>query len=115
MAVAFLAACVDVKPTREDYAGHLKHLLRDSLGGASLPDVSFIGDSTHLLVRLSGVEFRRMDDTTFARKAAEIARLAVRRYEQGTMVESVTVSVTDRVVNGNTPRSRERTFPTKAR
>ena len=71
-------------------------MLRDSLGRSSDASVAFIesGDrrDSHLYVMLDTAAVPNLSDSAFAIRARELARFAVRHYDNASTLDSVTVS-----------------------
>ena len=85
--LAFFGACGEPTTSRE----RLASVLRDSLGEAADPHVAYQRDSTHLLVELATAAFPTVSDSILTGQAHGIGRFALRHYESGNQLDSVTV------------------------
>src|SRR5687768_11838005 len=91
---------------------HVATVLGRHFGMVPAPKVSFMRDSTHLNIQLDTAGASQMSDASFETHARSIASVALRAYEGGALVDSVTVAVVDVVVPNVAVRMiRHRTFP----
>jgi len=93
-------------PARE----HLASALSDSLGRNAEPSVGFLKNSKHLQLSLSAARFAEYSDSAFARQAKEIAGFALRRYENASGLDSITVLDRELVSQGVWKIHRMHTF-----
>jgi hypothetical protein len=76
---------------------HVASLLRRQLGDDADPRIAFVRDSTHLLVDLSTAAFPTLADSTLRKWATGFAVTALKNYEMGDSVDSVTVTYSERL------------------
>ena len=94
---ASLASALFACAPRDRAWEHVAEVLRAETGDAAAPKVSFQRDSTHLSIHLQAAAFAGMPDSVFESKARGWAKLALRTYERGAMLDSITVSAGDDV------------------
>lgn len=82
----------------------LTRVLRDSLGATTDPNVAFIKDGgsrdSHLYVMFDTTAFPNVSDSVFELHARDLARFAIRHYDQAEMLDSVTVESREAVKPG---------------
>jgi murein DD-endopeptidase MepM/ murein hydrolase activator NlpD len=105
--LALAAACAGPTDSRDRLASEL----RDRVGDAADPHVSFLRDSTHLQVELATVAFRTMPESVLTDQARNIGVFALRHYERANEVDSVTVLYREAVSPGFWYIRHTRTFP----
>ena len=82
----------------------LTRVLRDSLGATTDPNVGFISDGggrgSHLYVLLDTTAFPNVSESVFELHARDLARFAIRHYDQAEMLDSITVASREAVKPG---------------
>ena len=90
------AAACHPRAADADPRTRLIAVLRDSLGEAAHPEVAFIANGgrpeSHLYVTLDTSAVPNLPDSLFDGRARDLARFAVRHYEQANSLDSVTVA-----------------------
>jgi hypothetical protein len=105
-AFVFCLAAVACHPKASDSEARtrLARILRDSLGQSSDPNVAFIteGDrrDSHLYVMFDTTAIPNVSDSVFERRARDLARFAVRHYDEASKLDSVTVATRESVQRG---------------
>ena len=93
----FAAVACRPRDATSDARARLASALRDSLGQSSDASVAFIANGgrrdSHLYVMLDTAAVANVSDSAFAIRARELARFAVRHYDNANALDSVTVSV----------------------
>lgn len=94
-AISVTAVACHTRSRDSDARGRLVSILRDSLGEAAGPNVAFITSAqsqSHLYVTFDTTVAPAVSDSVFELRARDLARFAVRHYDQASELESVTVA-----------------------
>ncbi len=90
-AAVLLGAAAGCKPPENPAFRAVRLAMEAEAGPAAHPRVSFLRDSTHLVVQLDSATFATMSDTAFADRARSLAGRALASYPQAAVLDSVTI------------------------
>jgi hypothetical protein len=115
LAFCLIAIGCDQNAPESEARNRLAHVLRDSLGTASNPNVGFIVDGgerdSHLYLMFDTTAVINASDSVFAVRALEIARFAARHYDKAKRLDSITVATRKAVERGVWRIQHTSTFP----
>jgi hypothetical protein len=92
----------------------LKAVLRDSIGAATNPQVSYLNNDKHLLVQFDTTAFASLSDSVFTLRAKEIGGFSKRHYEKPADLDSISVMAHEQVQPGVWKIRQMRTFSVSA-